>query len=157
MYAPFDQQRARSAYDAAASTIPPSHQIVMLLDGAIRFTRLARQAIVDRCPEQRHQAVVKAHDIVQALHSCLDLDKGGEVARSLDRVYGYLSSRMMRVDIENSTRLCDEIVARLGELRTAWAALAAKPSTQSPTPIAPTSAAGHGPLPQAPRGAALQV
>jgi flagellar secretion chaperone FliS len=116
--------RAAMAYGQAAQTIPPVRQVVMLYDGAIARLHEARRAIAEGRVEDRFNAVSKASRIVDALHACLDFDHGGEVAPLLDRVYTYVSLRMQRINVANDPAVCDEVIARLGELRDAWRALA---------------------------------
>jgi flagellar protein FliS len=141
-----DLRRARSAYDAGAATLPPAHQLVMLLDGAIRRLRQAKVAIAQGRVEERHAAVRKAHAILDALHNCLDHQRGGAVATSLDRLYRHLLFRMTRIDIENDAAICEEVAARLEPLRDAWAAVAAKlqapPVKPAPPPRPGGAAAG---------------
>ncbi len=115
--------RAAAAYGQAAQTIPPLRQIVMLYEGAILRLQEARQAILDDRIEDRHRAVSKAAAIVDALHGCLDFEAGGEVATHLDRFYTYVSFRIRQIDIANDVSICDELIARLGEMRGSWAAL----------------------------------
>lgn len=148
MDASFDLHRARSAYDAGAATIPPAHQIVMLLDGAIHRLRQAKAAIAAGQIEERHVAVAKAHAILDALHHSLDREAGGPLAGTLDRLYRYLLLRMTRIDIENDPAICEEVAARLAPLRDAWAAVAARPAAGSVRPP---------PRPGPPVGAALSA
>ncbi len=114
--------RAATAYGQAVQTIPPLRQVVMLYDGAIARLHEAQRAIADGRVEDRFNAVQKASRIVDALHACFDC--GGEVAPLLDRVYTYVSLRMQRINTGNDAAVCDEVIARLGELRDAWRTLA---------------------------------
>lgn len=116
-------QRAVTAYDQAAGTMPPLQQIVLLYDGAIRRLREARDAIEGGRVKDRHVAVEKAATIVGALQGCLDLDRGGEIAANLDRLYTHLTIRMHQINVANDPTVCDEVAERLGELRMAWSAL----------------------------------
>jgi flagellar secretion chaperone FliS len=116
--------RAATAYGQAVQTIPPVRQVVMLYDGAIARLHEARRAIAEGRIEDRFNAVQKASRIVDALHACLDFERGGEVAPLLDRLYTYVSLRMQRINTGNDAAVCDEVIARLGELRDAWRTLA---------------------------------
>lgn len=135
-------RRASDAYrDAEAH--PPARQIVLLFDRAIRHLEEARRAIRERRIEDRFHHVVKAHAIVAALQSCLDFERGGEVAPVLDRLYGHALGRLMRINHENDPAICEEVAALLRRMRTGWAEIAEQP----PAPIgAPPQAA---PLPAA--------
>jgi flagellar protein FliS len=133
--------RATAAYGQAARTIPPALQVVMLYDGAIGRLREARRAVEERRVEDRYRAVEKAAAIVDALHACLDRERGGEVAALLDRLYTYASVRMQLINTHNDAGVCDELVARLTELRDAWRGIA-EGVTGGPRPAAPALPAG---------------
>jgi flagellar protein FliS len=128
--------RATAAYGQAARTIPPALQVVMLYDGAIGRLREARRAVEERRVEDRYRAVEKAAAIVDALHACLDRERGGEIAALLDRLYTYASVRMQLINTHNDAGVCDELVARLTELRDAWRAIA-EGAAGGPRPAAP--------------------
>jgi flagellar protein FliS len=117
-------QRALSAYGHAAETLAPLQQIVLLYDGAIRRIREARQAIELRRVSDRYTAIEKASAIIDALHAALDHERGGEIAAQLDRIYTYVSFRLQRVNLDDDPAICDELVARLAELRGSWAGIA---------------------------------
>ena len=125
-------RRAVSAYGQAAETLAPARQIVLLYDGAIRRIREAREAIERRAFKQRYVAVSKAAAIIDALHACLDHERGGEIARNLDRLYTYFGMRLQHINLKDDVQICDELVARLGELRTSWAQIADAGATPGP-------------------------
>ncbi len=134
---------ASAAYRGAVDTISPAQQIVMLYEGAIRFLKEAEAAIAAGDIERRHNNVKKAFDIVNALQCCLDFEKGGEVARSLDRFYSYVLQRMTRIDLTNDPSICAELIGMLDQMRASWAAIAA--GAAGPT-ASPLPAAGARPL-----------
>ena len=132
--------RATHAYGQAAATMSPGRQIVLLYDGVVRRLKEARAAGLSGQIEDRFNAVQKAAAIVDALHACLDHDQGGDVAAGLDRFYTYVAFRLQRFNQTGDASICDELIARLGEVRDSWAAIADGP----PPPARP-----------APRGAQL--
>lgn len=125
------QARAFAAYGRASSTLPPLQQIVMLYDGAMLRLREARAAIERGDVEARFTATTKATLILEALQSCLDHERGGEIAAALDRIYRYLILRLVAVNARNDLAACDEVLARLAELRASWAALAGQTEAAS--------------------------
>lgn len=131
------RSRAMTAYQTASETVSPATAIVMLYDGAMQCLARARQAIAEGRIEDRCNAVNKAHAIVHGLQCQLDFAAGGEIARLLDGYYGYLLTRMMQVNIKNDPTICDELLARLREMRSSWATIA-RGGTLPQTP--PTSA-----------------
>jgi flagellar secretion chaperone FliS len=118
------QQRATAAYGQAATTTSPARQVVMLYDGAILRVRQARAAILEGRIEDRFHAVQKATAIVDGLAGCLDHDRGGTIAEGLARLYLYLAMRLQQVNIKGEAAICEEVEARLSELRDAFAAIA---------------------------------
>ena len=117
-------RRAIDAYGHASATLAPAQQIVLLYDGAIRRVKEAQSAILARRIEERCRAVQKATAIVDGLQSCLDHERGGEIARNLDRLYTHMIFRLQRINLTNDPAICDEVITRLDQLRAAWAQLA---------------------------------
>ena len=118
-------RRAITAYAQANGTVAPAQQIVLLYEGAIRRIREARSAIEALRIRERCVAVQKATAIIEALQSCLDHERGGQIARNLDRIYTHVVFRLQRINLTNDPAICDEVIALLDELRSAWAQLAA--------------------------------
>ena len=118
-------KKAMSAYGQATETIPPAQQIVMLYDGVLRFVKAAKAAVIDRRINDRYMAIQKATTIIEALQGCLDHDKGGDIALQLDRLYTHFVFRLQAVNMKDDPAICDELVERIGELRSSWAAIAA--------------------------------
>jgi flagellar protein FliS len=141
----FVSARAATAYGRSTRPRADARMIVLLYDGAIGQLVQARAAIAAGAVEARWQHVRKATAIVDGLQSCLDHAGGGDVAASLDRFYGYVGMRLQLIDIRNDSAVCDELIARLGEMRASWAVLAAGDPTPAALP-APGAAAGASPI-----------
>lgn len=136
-------RQAMTAYGQAAETLAPAQQIVLLYDGALRRVREAREAIEARRVTDRYLALAKATAILEGLQGCLDLERGGVVARNLDRLYTYLVLRLHRLNLESDVAICDEVTARLSELRDSWARIAEGDATdRAPSPRASATAPG---------------
>jgi flagellar protein FliS len=128
--------RASAAYREAEAH-PPARQIVLLHDRAIRQIQEARGAIAARRIETRFQRVTKAHAIVGALQSCLDFERGGDIAPILDRLYGHILGRLMLINRHDDPAICDELVGLLQRMRAGWAEIAGGPEgTTAPPPAA---------------------
>lgn len=63
--------------------------LLMLTEGAVKFCKIARQAIVDRDVKKAHDALVKTQDIFSELMVSLDTS-AGEWAVQLLRVYTFI-------------------------------------------------------------------
>lgn len=116
--------RAMNAYRAASTTVTPAMAIVMLYDGAMKFLSQAKVAIEEGRIEDRCRLVNKSHAIIHGLQCQLDFDAGGDIAPTLDRYYNYVLQRMMQINMKNDATICDELIARLREMRKSWATIA---------------------------------
>lgn len=108
------------AYAAATQTVAKTRQIVLLYDGLIRFVLQAKIAIEEKRIEDRFNLLLKASDVISGLQSCLDFERGGDIARVLYNFYSSIDSRIFSIHRTNSIETCDEVVAELRQMRDAW-------------------------------------
>ena len=113
----------------------PLELVVMLYDGALRFTAEARQAIERGDIAARRLAVDRALAIIIHLQSTLDLEQGGAIAADLHRLYDYVSRRLLDASMQNAVAPLDEARKVLQSLREGWqgAARAATPLSATMT------------------------
>jgi flagellar protein FliS len=114
-----------------AESRSPMELVIMLYDGAIRFVGEAREAILRKDLSARTEATRRALDIVSELQMTLNVENGGEIARELDRLYSYISSRLLDVT-RGELAAADEIRKLLGTLRDGFAQ-AVTPGASAPT------------------------
>lgn len=105
----------------------PMELVVMLYDGAIRFTGEARAAIVAGNVARRGNAVSRAMAILSELQSTLDIEKGGDIASSLDKLYTFVRDRLVDASIKQDVRPIDEAMRVLTTLREGWSGIATGP------------------------------
>jgi flagellar protein FliS len=105
-------------------------QVIMLYDGAIRFLLKAKQAIEEKDVLARHNHNRRAISILAYLMDILDLDKGGDAAQSLMRIYGALMHQMLQIDFKNDPVVVDEVIAHFQTLRKNWEELARQEAQQ---------------------------
>ena len=103
----------------------PLERVVLLYDGAIRFMDAAKDAIGRRDIPARRDALSRALAIVGQLKGTLDMERGGDVAASLDRLYGFVTSRLLDAARLQDARPVDECLAIFHSLREAWRTIAA--------------------------------
>jgi flagellar protein FliS len=121
--------KAASAYrQTEAQSRTPLELVVMLYDGALRFAGLARAAIECHDIRARRDAISRALAIVTELQGTLNMEKGGEIAASLDRLYVYINGRLLEGAAKQDVGPIDDAVRVLTTLRGAWADIA-EPST----------------------------
>ncbi len=113
----------------------PLELVVMLYDGALRFTADAREAMVRRDIRGRQQHLSRAMAIVSELQSTLDMETGGEVAERLDKLYGFVRDRLVDASAKQELQPLDEARRVLTTLREGWLAIsrASAAAAASPT------------------------
>ncbi|MGH2969805.1 MAG: flagellar export chaperone FliS [Solirubrobacteraceae bacterium] len=106
-------------------TASPGQLVVMLYDGALRF--LLQGAAAMRAGDQLgcDAKLRRAEAIVDELHMSLDTERGGEIASRLEGIYVFCKRRLIEARIERDAGMIDNVGELLGELRDAWAEIAA--------------------------------
>lgn len=115
-----DKMTQYQAYNMANRTLAKTRQVVMLYDGAIRFLQQAKEAIRDNRVEDRYNALVKVSDIIVGLQSCIDFERGGDVARILFDFYASIDNRVLTLHRTQSAETCDQLVEEIRKMRDAW-------------------------------------
>lgn len=103
----------------------PLELVVLLYDAAIRAVGEARGAIERRDLAAKRDQISRALGIIGELQSSLNMEAGGEIAASLDRLYAFVNERLVAASAANDTGALDECVRTLAPLRSAWAEIAA--------------------------------
>lgn len=94
--------------------------IVLLYDSAIQAVELASDGIARRHQSDKARFLGRAVGIVSELSSVLDFERGGEVAKSLYRLYDYMLSEFTQANLRNDARHLDGPLRCLKEMREAW-------------------------------------
>ena len=111
-----------------AETKSPMELVVMLYDGAIRFAGEARDAIARNDVRARTEASRRTMAIVVELQNTLNVKEGGAIAQELDRLYSYMTARLLDVTKGDGVA-ADEVYKLLGTLREGFSQVV----TTSPT------------------------
>jgi flagellar protein FliS len=111
---------ARAYQTVDAQSRSPLELVVMLYDGAIRFLTQAKDAHGRGDLRARAAGVSRALAIVGELQSTLDVERGQAVAEELDRLYQYITTRLLQVTLNGDVTALEESARLLGHLREAW-------------------------------------
>jgi len=119
--------------------------VLMLYDGAIRFLKEAAKEIAGGHITAKIRLLEKVEKIIEYLQSCLDREKGGEIAGNLHRLYDYMLVRLTEANLYNDGAKLEEIEKLLGTVREGWASVCAAPKkgqqTKEPQPQEGSAAA----------------
>jgi flagellar secretion chaperone FliS len=120
--------RAAQAYhQTQIQSQSPLELVVMLYDGALRFLQMASDATRRNDLVAKREGMSRSMAILAELQNTLNLQEGGEVAQSLDRLYSYVISRLLDANVKKDAAPIDEAIRLLRPLRDAWSQVAATP------------------------------
>ena len=130
-------QKYSQAYrKSAINTIDQRKLIVMLYDGAIKFLTMAGNKQREGDFYNAHENLIKGRSIIAELLASLNLEKGGEIATNLQRVYAYMFDQLIEANVEKKPEKIESVVSLLKELREAWVEL--QPPKDKPGAGAPS-------------------
>ncbi len=86
---------ARVGLETGVAAASPHKLIAMLFDGAMIAILRAQNHMQAGQIVEKGQAISKAISIIDSgLHASLNLEAGGEVAKNLDALYGYMTQQL---------------------------------------------------------------
>lgn len=112
--------------ESAVLTAPPERLVVMLYDGARRFLHQAATAMRDGDVPTAHERLRRAERVVEHLLATLDMSQG-ELPERLEAIYAFCLELLGEARLRQDPERVDQVSGLLGELREAWAQLAAGP------------------------------
>ncbi len=101
-------------------TADPMRLGVLCYNAAISNLKIAKERISEKQFEAKEIAVNKTLDIISELMASLSFEHGGDVAKNLNALYGYMLQRVTYADASRDMSIFDEIISILEQLRDAW-------------------------------------
>lgn len=93
--------------------------LLMLVEGAVKFCKIARQAILDKDIKRAHDALIRTQDIFSELIVSLDTSSG-EWAVQLARVYAFIKEKLMEANMTKNIEIIDEILPLVEDINETW-------------------------------------
>ena len=94
--------------------------LLMLYEGAIRFTKQAIKAAEEKNIAERGYNIGRAFDIVMELNNTLDHKVGGELALHLEQLYMFLMEQFTKANISGSPEPLQASLKVLENLYDGW-------------------------------------
>jgi flagellar secretion chaperone FliS len=93
--------------------------LLMLVDGAVKFSKIARQAMNDKNVKLAHENIIKTEDIFTELRASLDTSVG-EWAKQMFAVYGFINEKLFEANIKKDIEIMDEVIPLIEDVRNLW-------------------------------------
>jgi flagellar protein FliS len=94
--------------------------LIMLLDGAVNFSKIARQAMIDKNIQKAHENIIKTENIFYELMATLDVQRGGEWAENLMKIYEFITFRLTQANIKKDIEIITEVIPLITDIRDTW-------------------------------------
>jgi flagellar protein FliS len=107
----------------------PLRLVVLLYEGMLGQVSGAIRAIGNGDIEARTTHINRACAMVAELQGGLDMQKGGEIAVSLHRLYSYVTKRLCEANLKTSITPLEEAQKLLSPLWSAWQQIADQSQT----------------------------
>ena len=112
---PYNKYKQTSVLSASREQI-----LLMLYEGAIKFTKLAIQAIEQNKIADKGQNIIRAFDIIVELNATLDHKVGGELAQQLEQLYMFMMDQYTKANLKNDIDALRANLKILANLHDGW-------------------------------------
>lgn len=99
-------------------TASPAELTLMLYEGAIKFCNIAIVAVEHKDVEKAHTNIQKTEHIIDYFRQTLDMKY--PVAEDFERVYSYLSQRLVEANMKKDKEILEEVNMHLRSMRDNW-------------------------------------
>ncbi|WP_434306066.1 flagellar export chaperone FliS [Clostridium botulinum] len=94
--------------------------LLMLVDGTVKFSKIGRQAILDKDIVKAHENLVKTQDIFYELMATLDVNQSGTWGHQLMSIYEFIVRRLGEANIKKDIKVMDEVIPLIEDIRDTW-------------------------------------
>lgn len=94
--------------------------LLMLLDGAVKFAKMGRQAIIDKKIQKAHESLTRTQDIFYELMASLDISSGAEWPKQLMGIYEFITKRLADANMKKDVEIMNEVVPLIEDIRNTW-------------------------------------
>lgn len=102
----------------SVTTALPQDLTLMLYEGLIKFTMLAKRNIENGLIQEKNTNIQKAQAIIMELQ--LTLNQSIALSKDLNNLYDYMQSRLIDANVQNDVVAIDEVIGFAEEFRETW-------------------------------------
>ncbi|MCC0674211.1 flagellar export chaperone FliS [Clostridioides sp. ES-S-0145-01] len=111
---PYNYYKQNSVFMASKEQL-----LLMLVDGAVKYTKIARLSIVDKNMQRAHKELVRVQDIFTELMVTLD-QNAGQWAKDMYRVYDFVRYELSRANIRKDVQIIDNVLPVIEQIKDTW-------------------------------------
>ncbi len=100
------------------TTATPEELTLMLYNGCIRFTKLAKINMEEKNISETSINLMKSQDIISELNGTLNMNY--EVSDDLRNLYIFIKDHLVDANIQKKVEILDEIIPIIEDMRDTW-------------------------------------
>jgi len=124
--------RLRQYHETQVRTADRGRLLLMVYDAAIGSVRDCQRLILLGDMPSKGIQMDRAIRAVGELRSSLDMQRGQEIARSLDRLYDFMLNRMREANLANDAERLEVVGRILEDLRATWSQVIQRQEGENP-------------------------
>jgi len=99
-------------------TASPAELTLLLYEGAIKFGNISIVKLEQGDMEGAHNNIIRVEKIIDYFRETLDMKY--DVAKDFERVYVYLSQRLLEANSKKDKEIMEEVVGHIRSMRDTW-------------------------------------
>jgi flagellar secretion chaperone FliS len=116
----YAKQYARIGTTSETESADPHRLIQMLIDGALAKLIVAKAMMERRDAAKKGENVSWAISIIGGLQASLDMQKGGEIAQTLNALYDYMTVKLAQANATNDVSGLEEVIHLMKTIKEGW-------------------------------------
>lgn len=114
-------KNAHATYQSVqVTTTDRGRLLLMMYEGAIKFLRQSKSGLESRDVAKFCRFLSKAQAIIAELMNTLDFEKGGSIARDLDRLYDFMLFYLTEANLHQDGRRISKVIELLDTIYLAY-------------------------------------
>jgi flagellar protein FliS len=110
----------QSYKNANVTTADRGKLVIMIYDHCIKWTKKAEEELTAKEVEKMVRAVQRVQNGLTELMCALDMERGGDIAKNLFRLYDFYSRHLTQAIKDRSAQCLRDVAAMMSMLREAW-------------------------------------
>ncbi len=106
----YSKQAHKQYTNVHVSTVDRGRLLLMLYDGCIKFLKHAKVGLEEKDIPKFARFLSKSQAIISELMLTLDFEKGGDVAKDLDRLYDFMLFYLTEANLEKSVDKVQKVI-----------------------------------------------
>lgn len=114
-------KKAHTKYKSVqVTTTDKGRLLLMMYEGAIKFLKQAKMGLEDNDISKFCRFLSKGQAIIAELMNTLDFEKGGDIAKDLDRLYDFMLFYLTEANLHRDPKRIEKVVGLLDIIHAAY-------------------------------------